>query len=129
MPPGGNPYPRVGRDALTRPRQVDYAARACSNSIGGGKRAVDDERLVAALAKRAFAADLGCPPEEVDAVLNDQRLSMVAAAIGELLERRWAPIVRAVLEGLREAETGAAGDKPAPAGRGPGDVGAIQAFP
>ena len=63
-----------------------------------------EERLVAALARRAFAADVGQPVAEVDSVLADPRLSLAAAGLAALLERRWVPIVRAVLDGLREAE-------------------------
>lgn len=71
---------------------------------GKGPGIVDDERLVGHLAKRAFAADMGQPVAEVDAVLADPRLSLAAAGVAELLERRWVPIVRAVLDGLRDAD-------------------------
>ena len=62
---------------------------------------MDDERLVADLAKRLFAAEVGCAPEEVDAVLADPRLSLPAAGIAEALERRWQPFVRAALAARR----------------------------
>ena len=68
---------------------------------------MDDERLVAKLAKRAFAADVDQPVAAVDAVIADPRLSLAAAGVSELLERRWAPIVRAVLGGLRDADLAA----------------------
>ena len=57
-----------------------------------------EERLVE-LAKRAFAADVGQPVAEVEAVLADPRLSLAAAGVAALLERRCVPIVRAVLDG------------------------------
>ena len=68
-----------------------------------------DEGTAVALAKWLFAAEHGCPPEEIDAVLGDPLLSLPAAGIADALERQWVPFARAVLADARRLEHAAAG--------------------
>ena len=62
---------------------------------------MDDEGTAVVLAKRLFAAEHGCSPEEVDAVLDEPRLALPAAGIAAALEERWLPLARGVLAGVR----------------------------